>query len=229
MRKLTVMKLTDGPQAGHYAVLDGEESAGYLEQADFLECVKQYLATGELDDDIRQRIALVDRPQTEPGQGRSVLLREAVKDGCLNRDKATVLAREGKISLDDYIAAQDAEKRLDDAVRAGKILPRDRGFFFRDALERPHEFSEYVRHAVPAVRLGAIGLASAGEVSVDDEVRVRAQQAMREDNLSYSKALRKVFASDRELEQRYHAAHRREVGPTESVGAELTPTSGITQ
>ncbi len=227
LNKLTVKKLTDGPQAGHYGVFNGEESAGYLDQTDFLDCVKQYLAAGELDDDIRQRISLTD-PQTESGQGRSLLLREAVKDGGLDSDKAAVLARDGRISLDDYIAAVHAERRLDDAVRTGKILPRDRGFFFRDALDRPNEFSEYIRHTVPAVRLGSIGLGSAGELSVDDDVRVRTQQLMRDDNLSYSKALRKVFAGDRELEQRYHAAHRREVGLAENVAAELPTGLGIT-
>lgn len=172
-------------------------------------------------EELRQRIALAESAQIGSVEaGRRLLLREAVKEGSLDSAKAAVLAREGKITLDDYIAAQVAEKRLDDAVRAGKILPRDRKFFFRDALERPQEFSEYTRCTVPAVRLGSAGLGSAGELNVDDEVRMRTRQAMAEENLSYSKALRKVFASDRELEQRYHQAHRREVGATANAGVD---------
>ena len=108
-------------------------------------------------------------------------------------------------------------------MRAGKILPRDRKFFFRDALERPREFDDYVKRAVPSVRLGSVGLGSTAELSVDDEVRVRTERLVAEEHLSYSKALKKALASDRELDRRYRAAHRRRLlGDIDSEAAGIT-------
>jgi hypothetical protein len=184
-------------------------------------------------DEIRRRLeaasvaAVYDRRADEAegtdAGGRAVLLSEAVKSGVLDNARAAALAREGRITLADYIAAQEAEKKLDEAVRSGKVLPRDRKFFFRDALERPREFDDYVKRAVPSVRLGSVGLGSGAELSVDDEVRVRTERLVAEEHLSYSKALKKALASDRELDRRYRSAHRRRLlGDIDSEAAGIT-------
>ncbi len=143
---------------------------------------------------------------------RNLLLTEAVKDGALDNAKAALLARESKIQLGDYIAAQEAEKKLDEAVRAGKVLPRDRKFFFRDALERPEEFAEYVKNAVAVVNLSTVGLGTPGPANVDQEVMDRATKLMTDEKLKYPEAFKQVLASDAELKKRYDAAHRREMG-----------------
>jgi hypothetical protein len=178
--------------------------------------------------EIRRRLEAADEAEkmgadgSEAG-GRAVLLSEAVKSGVLDNARAAALAREGRITLADYIAAQEAEKRLEEAVRAGKVLPRDRKFFFRDALDRPREFDDYVKRAVPSVRLGSVGLGSGAELSVDEEVRVRTERLVTEEHLSYSKALKKALASDRELDRRYRAAHRRRLlGDIDSEAAGIT-------
>ncbi|HEV2492162.1 MAG TPA: phage protease [Terriglobia bacterium] len=158
-------------------------------------------------DELRRRLAV--GAESEAASSRAVLLSEAARDGALDNAKAIELARDGRIALTDYIAAQEADRALGEAVRAGKILPRERKFFFRDALERPREFAEYVRHAAPRVPLGSVGMASGGPLGVDEEVRVRTESLMAEEKLSYSKALKKVFAGDHELATRYHSAHRR--------------------
>ena len=174
-------------------------------------------------DEIRRRLEAADQAQGTEAGGRAVLLSEAVKSGVLDNARAAALAREGRITLGDYIAAQEAEKKLDEAVRSGKVLPRDRKFFFRDALERPREFDDYVKRAVPSVRLGSVGLGSGAELSVDEEVRVRTERLVTEEHLSYSKALKKALASDRELDRRYRAAHRRRLlGDIDSEAAGIT-------
>ena len=174
-------------------------------------------------DEIRRRLEAADQAQGNEAGGRAVLLSEAVKSGVLDNARAAALAREGRITLADYIAAQEVEKKLDEAVRAGKVLPRDRKFFFRDALERPREFDDYVKRAVPSVRLGSVGLGSGAELSVDEEVRVRTERLVAEEHLSYSKALKKALASDRELDRRYRAAHRRRLlGDIDSEAAGIT-------
>ncbi|PYU90941.1 MAG: hypothetical protein DMG25_15975 [Acidobacteria bacterium] len=251
MKQLTLKKLDDGPHAGHHGVFDEDEPLGFIDAGEFADYAQQHLdggadapngtedastdcpsqklaerlgvAPSTTFDEIRRRLEAVDQAQGTEAGGRAVLLSEAVKSGVLDNARAAALAREGRITLADYIAAQEAEKRLDEAVRAGKILPRDRKFFFRDALERPREFDDYVKRAVPSVRLGSVGLGSTAELSVDDEVRVRTERLVAEEHLSYSKALKKALASDRELDRRYRAAHRRRLlGDIDSEAAGIT-------
>ena len=253
MKQLTLKKLDDGPHAGHHGVFDEDEPLGFIDAGEFADYAAQNLdgaadaangngtedastdcpdqklaerigvAPSTTFDEIRRRLEAADQVQGTEAGGRAVLLSEAVKSGVLDNARAAALAREGRITLADYIAAQEAEKRLDEAVRAGKILPRDRKFFFRDALERPREFDDYVKRAVPSVRLGSVGLGSTAELSVDDEVRVRTERLVAEEHLSYSKALKKALASDRDLDRRYRAAHRRRLlGDIDSEAAGIT-------
>jgi phage I-like protein len=237
MQRLQIRKLTDGTYAGHHAICNGESELGYVDADD----LSSY-ARGEIVLD--STLALSDAPGAalaarigvDPGttfedirrlladrggsaaESRVLLLSEAVSASGLDHARAAQLARDGKITLDDFIGAQQADRRIDDAIRSGKILPRDRQFFFRDALERPGEFAQYIRQAGPVVRLGSMGIGSGGPMSVDDEVRARTEQVMAEESMNYARALKKVLASDRELERRYHAAHRREIGLLESLG-----------
>jgi hypothetical protein len=175
---------------------------------------------------IRERLALAETVETENTvSARALRLLETVKDGVVNQVRAMELARDNEITLADYIAVQEAERRLDEAVREGKILPRDRQFFFREALERPSEFADFVKRAVSVVRLGSQGIGSVGDISVDEEVEIRTRNLMKDEGLSYAKALKRVLAGDKELERRYHGVHRREIGAT-AGGVDGT---GITQ
>ncbi|HKS97584.1 MAG TPA: hypothetical protein VJV74_15825, partial [Terriglobia bacterium] len=250
MKKLTLRPLTEGPEAGHHGVFDGEDSLGYLDSTEFADYARQHAENAADADDaedgaacpsqklaerigvtptttfdeLRRRLAV--GAESEAAASRAVLLSEAVRDGSLDNAKATELARRRRIALADYIAALEADRALSEAVRAGKILPRERRFFFRAALERPHEFAEYVRLAAPRVPLGSLGLASGGALGVDEEVRVRTESVMAEEKLSYSKALKKVFAGDHELAARYHSAHRRRLA---GDGGAENVVPGITQ
>ena len=181
-------------------------------------------------DTIRERLAVVEAVETHSNaSARALRLLETVKDGVVNQVRAMELARDNKITLADYIAVEDAEKKLDEAVREGKILPRDRQFFFRDALERPSEFADFVKRAVPVLRLGSQGIGSVGDISVDEEVEIRTRNLMKDEGLNYARALKRVLAGDKELERRYHRVHRREIGsPTTSAVGGVDAT-GITQ
>jgi len=178
---------------------------------------------------VRDRLALAGAGSEGTVSSGVLRLFETVKDGVMNQVRAVELARDDKITLADYIAVQDAEKKLDEAVREGKILPRDRQFFFRDAVERPAEFADFVRRAVPVVRLGSQGIGSAGDISVDEEVEIRTRNLMKDEGLSYAKALKRVLASDKELERRYHGTHRREIGSTTASAVNGAEAAGITQ
>jgi|SRR5579863_1529984 len=66
------------------------------------------------------------------------------------------------------------------------------------------------RQALSAVVLSA---ASGETLPVDREVVRRTQQVMSETGLSYGRALNRLMASDRDLAQRYRAAHSSELSP----------------
>jgi hypothetical protein len=189
-------------------------------------------AKEKLDQESAARTLLLAECLAEAKDANGAAIAGAVM---LDDARAMVLARDGKITLVDYIAAQDAQKKLDEAVRAGKILPRDRKFFFRDALERPGEFAEYVKAAPGVIRLGTAGIGSAEQLTADDEVEVRTRKLMKDENLSYAKALKKVLASDKSLADRYHARHRPQVRQDSDVrlregnGAAADAAAGFTE
>jgi phage I-like protein len=202
--------------------LDGGEFDDLLEKSELSEALAERAGRmfaervgmpGASPEAIRERLALAETVDAEgAASARALRLYDTVKDGVVNQVRAMELARDNKITLADYIAVQEAERKLDEAVREGKILPRDRQFFFRDALERPSEFADFVKGALPVVRLGSQGIGSVGDISVDEEVEIRTRNLMKDEGLSYAKALKRVLAGDKELERRYHGSHRREIG-----------------
>ncbi len=172
-------------------------------------------AGGAALEDIRGLVECGRQAQAraEEASARALILSEVVRDGRLYIERALELARDRKISLADYVAVQAAERALDGAVAAGKILPRDRHFFFRDALERPREFNDYVQRAAVVVRLGSDGIGSGESVPVDREVDLGARRLMSEQKISYGRALKALFRENPALEARYRAAHRPELKP----------------
>jgi len=246
-KKLSITKLTDGPDEGHHGIFDGDAMLGYVDANDLREHVKQNgddfddlfatdaseqlaerlgVATGTTFAEVKRLVGLGRTSESaELGEAsRRLLLTEAVKEGKLDNLKASQLARANQITLADYIAASEAEKAIDAAVKEGKILPRDRAFFFSDALARPQEFSEWVKNAIPVLKLGTTGIGAGQPMSVDDEVRVRTEKLMEDKKVPYAKALKQVLASDTQLARRYHAAHRRQA--SENTGTEAA--AGIT-
>lgn len=206
--------------------MDDEEMSELLRESGV-----QIPESGTVRDELLKRLkfAASEASAKSAAEARALLLTEAVKDGALDDDKAVTLADQGKITFADYIRAQQAEKKLDEAVRAGKILPRDRKFFFRDALERPKEFSEYVEKAMPVINLSSVGLGSSENIPVDQEVDLGVKKLMSEaKDLSYGKALKQLFKGNPQLENRYRAAHSARVSSDSPVPSAGT-SSGITQ
>lgn len=92
----------------------------------------------------------------------------------------------------------------------GKVLPKDEAKLFSFMLGltdgQRKAFAEIV-DAIPSSKLfGEVGKAVAAEGSAAAELEARIQKSMSEDNkLTYSDALRKVIASDKDLAARYSA------------------------
>jgi len=250
MKRLSIRKLTDGPQSGHHGIFFGDELVGYMTDEDFTRYAQKHLpldgkspasqeglselmaeqlgTPGASLTQLRDLVEAGRRSRTDGAEAssRTLVLREIIHDGRLLAERALELARDQKITLADYVAVQAAERALDRAVNAGKILPRDRQFYFRDAFERPQEFAEFVERAVPLVRFGSEGIGSGESIPVDQEVDLGVRRLMSEHKTSYGKALKALFRENPALEARYRAAHSRRLGPDTPVD-EASAAAGI--
>ena len=146
---------------------------------------------------------------------RNLLLAECVKPtdpksgaALLDTEKAKQLLRDEKISAADLLDAIEAKGMIDDAVTKGKVLPKDRAFFFEIAFNNPKKFTDYIAGAVPVVAFGAVGLGSTEQMPVDQEVDVETKRLMSEKKIGYGRAMKELFKSNPALEQRYREAHR---------------------
>ncbi|MGH9358549.1 MAG: phage protease [Terriglobia bacterium] len=217
MKKLNLRPIPEGEEgSGHHAVVDREtgETVGLIPHGELTEYVANHLGVNpdaEQDEDedttARRSEAQTLRMEAHEAQRRTFFLSEAVRKGKIDNQRASALADAGKITLTDYIRAQEAEKLLESAVTAGKILPRDRGFFFRDALDRPKEFLEFIRGASPVVRWGANGIGSAEVLQVDEEIDLGVKRLMSEKGFDYAKALRQFLAAHPGLGEQYRRKH----------------------
>lgn len=130
----------------------------------------------------------------------------------LDGGKAKVLLRAGKISAEDFIDAHETAEFIERAIQEGRVLPKDCEKVFKIALTNA-DYREYLKTAPRVVLLGSIGLGTGTGASVDDEVSARVREAQEKNpKLTYGEAFTQVLASDTTLAQRYHQAHRREVG-----------------
>ncbi len=150
--------------------------------------------------------------------------------GWFDTEKAKHLLRENKITAADLLDAIEAKDALSEAVAKGKVLPKDRAFFFEIALSNPKKFSEYIAGAVPVVQLASVGLGSADQVPVDQEVDIETKKLMSEKGLSYGSAMKQVLQGNAQLKERYHAAHRHQLASDSPVPERKNgPASGVTQ
>jgi phage I-like protein len=154
--------------------------------------------------------------ETAKDAGKRRLLSEAVDDkGRFDKSKAAaaIAASQGAIVLSDYTALDIANDMLEGAVQAGKILPRDRKFFLRDAVDRPEEFKAFVKAAVPVVQLGVRGAGESQTVDVDEEVQIETKRLLSENKgLNRTQAVEQLFRENPDLRRRYDAAHRMTLG-----------------
>jgi hypothetical protein len=164
---------------------------------------------GMLTADIK-RLVEVGRGHSK-GEGKRVLLRDACADGVLDKSKASFVANQHRfITTEDYVAVDAASAMVEEGVKAGKILPRERKFFLADALERPEEFKEWLKDAIPKVRFQSMGNGEGEAPSIDEEVNIAVKQYLSDhpDCKSHGKAHSAVMRDNPGLAQRYQQAHR---------------------
>jgi hypothetical protein len=107
-------------------------------------------------------------------------LSESIHDGRINLLEAGKLADAGRVSFSTVLRAQEAERRVDAAMKAGKVLPKNRAQALKLALSDAAVFNALVEQARPVVDLRSHGHAGGGE-------QPTAQQALMAEVNAYAK------------------------------------------
>ena len=125
-------------------------------------------------------IAALVKRGTEAPQDQFAALSESIHDGRINLLEAGKLADLGRVRFSTILQAQEAERKVEAAVKAGKVLPKNRAHALRLALSDAAGFSALVEQARPVVDLRSHGHAGGGE-------QPTAQQALMAEVNAYAK------------------------------------------
>ncbi len=98
------------------------------------------------------------------------------------------------------------EQELEAAVKAGKILPRQRDDWRRIALADFPTFRKILGMQKPLVPVEPLGFSGAGPTDVQAQVKFLAEQRMRERHLSFGQALSEIGREQPDLVQQYRRA-----------------------
>jgi len=135
---------------------------------------------------------------------RFAALSEAIADGKLNTAKCGELADAGKVRFSDVLAAQEAERKVEAAIKAGKVLPKNRGAAFKLALSDAAGFTALLEEAKPVVDLRAHGHAGAGETpTAQQSLMAEVNAYAKENKCSLSVALSEITKAKPELWRQY--------------------------
>lgn len=125
-------------------------------------------------------IAAMVRRGTEAPQDQFTALSESIHDGRIDLMEAGKLADAGRVRFSTILQAQEAERKVEAAVKAGKVLPKNRAHALKLALSDAAGFSALVEQAWPVVDLRSHGHAGGGE-------QPTAQQALMAEVNAYAK------------------------------------------
>jgi hypothetical protein len=109
------------------------------------------------------------------------------------------------ISAADYFHSR-VEHELDEAVKSGKVLPRQRDDWRKIALSDFPTFRKIVAEQKPQVPLRPVGLSGAGPEDAQTQVKMLAEQRMRERQISFGQALSEIGREQPELVHQYRRA-----------------------
>jgi len=147
--------------------------------------------------------ALVKRGQEAPVD-QFAALSEAIHDGKIDIVKAGQLADAGRVRFSTILGAQEAERKVDAAVKAGKVLPKNRAHALKLALSDTTGFNALVEQATPVVDLRTHGHAGGGEQPTAQQVLMGEVNAYaKEHKCSVSVALSEVTKAKPELWREY--------------------------
>jgi phage I-like protein len=222
--RLKLRKVADGPRKGQFGcfTMDGDAAVGYV-MADDMEKpagvepdedekkMREYRAAQKMTfADVQ---SLIDKGReavtaAAAGDGKVILMRECVKDGVFDAQKAVFVANEHKaIKTADYAAIQLADSILDKAVREGRLLPVHRKELFEDVVRNSDKWKALLGSAAPLFNvkaMGAPGAQDGGQAPVEVRVDTETKRLMTERKIeSYADAMRTVLSENSTLREEY--------------------------
>ena len=115
-------------------------------------------------------------------------------------------AARGKAVPASEVFRGQVEQELEAALKAGKILPRQRDDWRKIALADFPTFRKIVGMQKPLVPIEPLGFSGAGPTDVQAQVKFLAEQRMRERHLSFGQALSEIGREQPDLVQQYRRA-----------------------
>ena len=133
-----------------------------------------------------------------------VALAEAIHDGRINLREAGRLADAGKVRFSTILLAEEAEKKVQEAITKGKVMPKHRTHALRLALSDAAAFRALIEEARPVVDLRTRGYAGGGEAATAQQALMAEVRAFAEGNkCSLAFALSEVTKTKPELWNQY--------------------------
>ena len=115
-------------------------------------------------------------------------------------------AARGKAVPASEVFRGQVEQELEAALKAGKILPRQRDDWRKIALADFPTFRKIVGMQKPLVPIEPLGFSGTGPTDVQAQVKFLAEQRMRERHLSFGQALSEIGREQPDLVQQYRRA-----------------------
>ena len=149
----------------------------------------------------------LDAPAPKNGLGNQtdfVALAEAIHGGRINLREAGRLADAGKVRFSTILLAEEAEKKVQEAITKGKVMPKHRTHALRLALSDAAAFRALIEEARPVVDLQTRGYAGGGEAATAQQALMAEVRAFAEgNNCSLAFALSEVTKTKPELWNQY--------------------------
>jgi len=139
-----------------------------------------------------------------------LLAAEAAPGAAITYTQARALLSESEargkfVPAADLFRAQ-AEQALDEAVKAGKILPRQRDDWRKIALSDLPTFRKLMGAQKPLVPVEPVGFAGTPPDEVQAQIKFLAEQRMRERSITFGQALSEIGREQPDLVQQYRRA-----------------------
>ncbi len=212
---------------GKIKIAHGDFSdAYYADPADFKKCLEdlgEWPDTSDAPDtslaaELENMAGLAGSAGADGGAGTVATLSECVAEirrrlatrQEISLKEASALLSENEaggksIAAADYFRSR-VEHELDEAVKNGKVLPRQRDDWRKIALSDFPTFRKIVAEQKSQVPLRPVGVSGAGPEDAQTQVKLLAEQRMRERSISFGQALSEIGREQPDLVHQYRRA-----------------------
>jgi Mu-like prophage I protein len=222
---LNVKRIPDGENKGKMGIFDDETLIGVMGDAAMQEMFQQLKADEkaalkaaekppekEDDDEDEDGKLAAKEPVFDENEERKLILSLVDTKGGVKFSEAAELANQGKIRPGSIFRMQEATKEVEGAVRGGKILPKMRAYYMKQALSDLNDFKALVPQLPVIVDTKAVGHGNdkAPENAYEElEAEVKAymseQREVGNKDVSYAVALSEVTKRNPDLWRRHTA------------------------